>query len=312
MEQRHLAVIGDIHINRKYPIFEEERVLELAHIIAGENYEKVVLAGDLFDKARPTLEEQELLQRFVNIIATSHTDVLIISGNHEKVDKTTSTFDLITVANAEVIKTQHVVWHGYSVYIADWFHIHTLKDEKADLAISHLRCNVPPHIKEEISLEEFRHNYKRIVLGDIHQLYCPYPNICYTGSPFDIHFGKARQIRGYMSVTFGDAISIKHKTLDLPRKMKFNLDPSVYKTYPFRDDNLYKVQVTGTDAELENLPQHENVELQRTLLVSSQELDHVTDDDLLVKLSDAVVTGLDIQDSTDKHKAKQILENIIK
>lgn len=86
MKILHLA---DLHIGKMlygYSLIEDQRFLfeQIYTLIASEQIQVVMIAGDVYDRAVPGLEAVNLLNEFLDhLINVSQVTVLLISGNHD-------------------------------------------------------------------------------------------------------------------------------------------------------------------------------------------------------------------------------------
>jgi len=185
------VVFADIHINTsKYPDYEERKVSLIRKAIKESKADKVVFAGDIFDRNRPSMEDIRL---FYQLVEGLHKPIHIIAGNHDH-----TTFEFLPQTSFTYHSEITVMEDGV-VYIP-WTNIH---DNFPDgiICYSHARCNVPPHIVEEVNIQKFSDRYSLTILGDIHSPMAPFDNVVYTSSPVPIHF-KAYQknTSGYLLV----------------------------------------------------------------------------------------------------------------
>jgi len=302
-----VAVVGDIHLNlRRYQKFELDRIKRLAKLLAEKSYTSVVLAGDLFDKARPTLEEQKAMQHFINTIADV-SDVYIISGNHEAVNTTThkTTFDYITLSNCTYVTFEELILEGHPVLLAGWSHKGKLKygTVKSKVCVSHIRSALPPHITAEMQMD-FTDKFDLVLLGDIHDKYSPKDNVHYTNSPYAISFSSASPSGSY--------IEFDPKTLDwqyvdtsLPQKVKLTCDVDTALKVEYNKDYLYKVIVEDTIDNLRKLRKVTNVEFVKVIKKCVVEVEEQEPVDFVELLVQGVVKELP---KVTKTKVKRIIK----
>jgi DNA repair exonuclease SbcCD nuclease subunit len=202
--KERIVVVGDIHINcQKYPAYEEKRLLHLAKrllIVSENNNNKtLVLAGDSFDKATPSLRDIQLFYTFIGLLE-KHFNIYVFAGNHDY-----NTFSFLPASGFVHIKEPAVI--NKLVMLVPWTHLRTLEESletgssyKDLVLVSHARCDIPPYIKEEISIKLLSENFKRVILGDIHTApKLPFSNVHYTTSPSNIHFTKfVRKAHGFL------------------------------------------------------------------------------------------------------------------
>ena len=264
VDSHHVAVVSDIHLKlRKHTDFEAQRFKDLfTHLIAQE-YETVVINGDLFDNGRATLEELSLAITELHKLSKV-SELLILAGNHDMVTKDQSIFDYVRFPGT-TIKEDTREYLGTTIQFIDWPSIERIKHYEADILISHFRCNVPPYIKEEVPVQEFKDRYKMAILGDIHNAeISPATNFFYTGSPYSTKFSSSIKTHGYRVVTITrEGFSQDFVSLDLPRKIRWRLDAQAFAKAKFFSRHLYHCVVTGTPEELAELSAPANVQLEK-------------------------------------------------
>lgn len=107
MKILHLA---DLHIGKKVNDFcmlkEQKYVLNQAiNLIKKEKIEAVLIAGDIFDKPIPTIAALELFDNFLKELNKLKTKVLIISGNHDNMDRLSYLSNLLEQSNIFISKS---------------------------------------------------------------------------------------------------------------------------------------------------------------------------------------------------------------
>lgn len=87
-----LAHLSDLHLGKRvngFSLLEDQRHMlrEILEILAEEQPDAVVLAGDLYDKPVPPAEAVELLDAFLVELAAQQHPVLAVSGNHDSPER---------------------------------------------------------------------------------------------------------------------------------------------------------------------------------------------------------------------------------
>jgi len=256
-----LAIIGDGHIRLpknkdSVEYIEDVRRYDMLHeTLVNGNYDSIVFVGDLFDKARPSLEEIQFVTEFVKDLP----NVIIIDGNHEAVTKNTSTYDYIQIPNTTYMPLDRFTIGNTSIQTLGYKHLEDYKYvNKADILLTHFRSNAGI-IKEEIPTIELAKKYKDIILGDIHMMYNPLPNVWYTSSPYGLHYQAKKEQYGYIElhVTNDSGYTIKRVELDLPKKIKAQMDIAEYLDLVNRDiTDRYVIEVEGNLQELKSIIIH--------------------------------------------------------
>ena len=107
MKILHLA---DLHIGKKVNDFcmlkEQKYVLNQAiDLIKKEKIEAILIAGDIFDKPIPTIAALELFDNFLKELNKLKIKVLIISGNHDNMDRLSYLSNLLEQSNIFISKS---------------------------------------------------------------------------------------------------------------------------------------------------------------------------------------------------------------
>ncbi len=169
--------------NRFKLLFEKLHDLE-------EDVDVVIIGGDIFDKL-PSLEEIKL---FMEYISGCTKETLIYDGNHEATRKgrTFLTFlaDIIHMINPKVTILDGVtIRDDLDMDIIPYTHLKSFKPEDFHnlYLCTHVRGEIPPHVKPEIDLEKLS-KWKIVLAGDLHAYSNCQGNILYPGSPVTTSF----------------------------------------------------------------------------------------------------------------------------
>ena len=253
-----VGIISDIHIRlNASPSFERHRVQLLSDIIKSHKYSHIIINGDLLNSPRPTLDEVELAQAFVDSLSESST-VYLLDGNHESVNirEHTSTYDKIRMHNCTYIKDDVVGIEGITYRLVSWSHLNSLGMKKeADILVTHVRSDLGERIKAERCMK-FLEDYPLNILGDIHMKHSPVPNAHYTSSPYAVKFTSGSPSGSYIEV---DGMSWRYVDLDLPQKVKLSGQVSDFREFTPNPEHLYKVFVEGSIEDLRTLKYFHNV-----------------------------------------------------
>lgn len=198
-----IVFVADIHIKlgqKNVPKeWQKDRVRKLAHELVLLKGGALIIGGDLLDVANPSLEEVSLMLEFLDICAGHYEHIYLIPGNHEMVNKKSDCFmpmreqlekhyNCLLITELKTIKftdTFHIDFIPYNI-------IHTFKaeDRRSDYAVTHVRGEIPPHVKPEIALSVFS-GYKEVYAGDLHSYQNSQQNIKYPGSPYYTSFHRS-------------------------------------------------------------------------------------------------------------------------
>ncbi len=173
-----------------------------------------ILGGDFFDKM-PTLEELELYYEFV---AGCQCETYIIAGNHEALKKDTTFLTYLKSITRRLNSKVKIVDQFDTINGIDFIPYNCLKqyhpadiDFHSDILVTHVRGEIPPHVKPEINLEIFD-RWKVVLAGDLHSYDNCQRNILYPGSPVTTSFHRSRVSCGVIIL---DSDSLEHKFIDL-------------------------------------------------------------------------------------------------
>jgi len=247
-------IFADIHINTsKFLSYEEQKInLIIDNVNKHADVTNVIFAGDVFDKARPTLLDIKL---FYKLIESINKPIEIINGNHDH-----SVFNFLPEAGFKYY--DGIVKRDNFLFIP-WTKIHELTDEHKDpnsVAISHARCTIPPHIVEEVDISQFSKWFHTTILGDIHQPFSPYPNVHYTSSPVPIHFSTYKKnATGYIKINNETFEIERHFINDIGKVKLITTADMISQTIMHRctsPKNLYKLVVQDAPEKLQGIQKY--------------------------------------------------------
>lgn len=214
-----MILIADIHIKlgqKSVPQdWQTNRILELGYQInwAAREHDTLVIAGDLLDSAKPTVDEIGLMYDFLSML--NHPRILLITGNHELGAKKKDCYISLT----RMLKSRGVIVLREFTTIdgIDYIPYNILNDSwpctNSKFAITHVRGTVPPHVEPEIDLQKFT-RYDKVFAGDLHSYKLCQENIIYPGSPITttFHRGVVTGSNGYLVI---DDETKEHKWVEL-------------------------------------------------------------------------------------------------
>ena len=161
-----------------------------------------IIGGDLFDRL-PNMEELELYFDFVRDVTV---ETIIFDGNHEATKKNKTFFDQlrnVTTALNPLVKvvTSTTEYDGYSILPYADIHKKNIFDtlDKSKALFTHVRGEIPPHVKPEIDLELLA-DFPVVFAGDLHSHSNTQRNIVYPGSPMTTSFHRNEVSTGYLLI----------------------------------------------------------------------------------------------------------------
>lgn len=173
-----------------------------------------VLGGDIFDKL-PSMDELEI---YFDMLSELNGDIIIYSGNHEALKKNTTFLSYLKTVTSKLNKKAKIIDDYFSIENVDFIPYNKLKeydprdiDFHGDILCTHVRGEIPPHVKPEVPLELFD-RWKVVLAGDLHSYDNCQRNILYPGSPVTTSFHRTEVETG---VIFLDSNTLKHEWVKL-------------------------------------------------------------------------------------------------
>jgi len=151
-----------------------------------------IIGGDIFDRL-PNMEE---LQLYFNFVKGCKIKTLIYPGNHEALKKSTSFLSYLKDVTYSLNPLVTILDDFFSFEAVDIIPYNKLKefvssyqdyDFHGDILCTHVRGEIPPHVKPEIPLE-LLDRWKVVLAGDLHSYDNCQRNILYPGSPITTSF----------------------------------------------------------------------------------------------------------------------------
>lgn len=210
--------MADTHIKLKQKNVPKEWLLNRYSLLwnkikkLSKEVDLTVLGGDIFDKM-PTLEE---LGIYVDMISNISGKTIIFSGNHEATKRGATFFTALKDITEKYTSEVEILLEPcerYGIDFIPYTHIKVFnpKDFNNDILCTHVRGQIPPHVRPEINLDRFQ-RWKTVLAGDLHSYKNSQSNILYPGSPFGINF--TRSINTYGVIIF-DTCTKTHEFKDM-------------------------------------------------------------------------------------------------
>ncbi len=194
-----------------------------------------VVGGDIFDRL-PTMQELEI---YFDFVVLCKIPTIIYSGNHEMLKKdTTFLTNLKQVTNrlnplVRIVDTCETICDG-RVDIIPYNCLKTVDFSRfsAPVLMTHVRGDIPPHVKAEIPIEKFS-QWQVVLAGDLHSYENSQNNILYPGSPATTSFHRNLVTTGIIEFDVSTLDHEWHK-LDLPQLIRTTIkagDPTPQTEY---------------------------------------------------------------------------------
>ena len=204
-----------------------------------EDVALVVLGGDIFDKV-PNMEEIEL---YFYLVSQMRSKTIIFDGNHEATRKGKTFLKNLAEATEYNNKLVEVIDGIYQVQNMDFIPYTELKkfdpkDFTGNILFTHVRGEIPPHVKPEIDLSLFD-RWDTVYAGDLHAHSNSQRNIVYPGSPLSTSFHRSPITNGVLLIESDDNTWewLDLKLPQLIRKTIDNADDAVPTEY---DHTIYE------------------------------------------------------------------------
>lgn len=253
-----ILFIADIHIklgSKNVPVEWAKNRYKLFN--AGisklqESVDLVILGGDIFDRM-PSIEELEI---YFSMLPIFTKPTYIIPGNHESVKKNTTFLTNLKEVTSAINNRVIIIDDYFSLDDIDFIPYNKLKeysptdiDFHGRILVTHVRGEIPPHVKAEVPLSLFE-RWEVVLAGDLHSYENSQLNIVYPGSPMSTSFHRNPVDNGVIIL---DSDTLKHKwiSLGLPQLLRKTInagEPMPATTY---DHTIY--EVSGDLAELGNI-----------------------------------------------------------
>lgn len=218
-----------------------------------------VIGGDVFDKL-PNMEELEV---YFQLISKCKIPTIIYPGNHEALKKNTSFMTNLKDVTNSLNDKVTIIDEFYSLDNMDFIPYNKLKeyhpadvDFHGDICFTHVRGEIPPHVKPEVNLDIFD-RWKVVLAGDLHSYENCQRNILYPGSPVTTSFHRNSVDTGVIVL---DTDTLEHEfiKLKLPQLLRKTVGVNDPKLPTDFDHTIYEVE--GSLDELSTLEDSELID----------------------------------------------------
>lgn len=228
---------------------------ELRKVIESESIELLIIGGDIFDRI-PTIDELEV---YFDLIDTFSVPTIIYSGNHEALKKNTTFLTNLKRVTAICNNWVTIVDDFETFNGIDFIPYNKLKEKwpdtlKSRILCTHVRGEIPPHVKPEINLELFD-RWDLVIAGDLHSYSNSQRNILYPGSPVTTSFHRNLVDTGVIVLDSSTLEHTWHK-LEVPQLIRKTINAG--DPMPATDYHHTIYEVSGDMSELSSV---ENSEL---------------------------------------------------
>lgn len=241
---------ADIHIKLGQKNVPVEWALNRYRIFFQQVYEVEkqvdlhIIGGDIFDKL-PSMEELNLYFEFVKGMQVR---TLIYAGNHEATKKGYTFFshlkDVTNLINPLVSVIDEIYEEdNFTIVPYEFIHKKGVWDslDKSKVLFSHIRGEIPPHVKPEIDLDLVK-DFPVVYLGDLHSHSNCQGNLVYPGSPMVTSFHRSRVTTGYILIDSANPTQWTWHEFNLPQLIRKTVsDPAEMQPTEF-DHTIYELE----------------------------------------------------------------------
>lgn len=215
----------------------------------------LIIAGDLFDKASPTLQELQLVFAFFKELEEAGVRVYLISGNHETISSGKCTFSYLKdflPDNVSLMSGKDLDVEGEDTQIHFMSHCDLNFDQdvlpdKTSILVTHFRTNVSEYIREEIDTDRLCAPFDLVIAGDIHTNY-ERDKLVYTNQPINSCF-ESKSSTGYLLLKL-DRGFVTYNRVETHLPSLVQITVGAEDDYVVSNTDFYKVTVTGSLKEL--------------------------------------------------------------
>ena len=213
-----------------------------------EQVDKHIIGGDLFDR-KPSLEELEL---YFNFIRNIKVETEFFDGNHEATKRNETFLEAlkeVTTAINPLVKiiTETTCNGGYT--ILPYCDLHKKGSiEKCDPSLplfTHVRGEIPPHVKPEVDLERFK-DFPVVYTGDLHSHSNTQRNLVYPGSPMTIGFHRTKVKTGGLLIE-DNLLDWTWEEFELPQLIRKTVSSEEEMLPTEYDHTIYELEGTADD-----------------------------------------------------------------
>jgi len=224
----------------------------------------IIIGGDVFDRL-PSMDELEL---YFDFVASLTKPSIIYSGNHEMLKKDSTFLTHLKRATHRQNRLVSVYDDYFSQLLGglvdiipynklkDFQDTHAQREFNGRILCTHVRGDIPPHVKAEIDLE-LLNRWDVVLAGDLHSYENSQRNILYPGSPYTTSFHRSRVKTGCILL---DVSTLEHQWLefDLPQLIKKTVGVADPKPQTHPDHTIYEIE--GDLLELSQLEDSELID----------------------------------------------------
>lgn len=181
-----------------------------------------IMGGDIFDRT-PNLEELEV---YFELIRGAKINTIGYDGNHEATKKNNTFFNLLSGVSSAINPKVEIVtttkeYDSFTILPYADLHVPNSieKCNKSKTLFTHVRGEIPPHVKPEVDLDRFS-DFPIVYAGDLHSHSNCQRNIVYPGSPMTTSFHRNLVETGYILIDENDLTKWTWHPFELPQLIR--------------------------------------------------------------------------------------------
>jgi DNA repair exonuclease SbcCD nuclease subunit len=242
---------ADLHINLRQKNVPKDWALnrykilftEIERVANKHNVRQIIFGGDIFDKL-PSIEELALFINFLNRLSINEYDTVVYDGNHEATKKGQTFFQYLEPFLPEnvFLVNQFTKFTDYD--ILPYKDLKSWKGEKGNILLTHVRGEIPPHVKPEIDLELFK-DYNIVFAGDLHAHSNSQKNIVYPGSPVTVTFHRNKVKTGL--IIFDNSGDWEWEEIKVPQLIRKTVSTEKEMIQTDYDHTIYELEGDALD-----------------------------------------------------------------
>lgn len=207
-------------------------------------YDMHIVGGDVFDRM-PSLAE---LGVYFDYLSRIKVPTKIFDGNHEATKKNSTFFDLLKDVSHGISPEVEIITETreyLNMSILPYADLHKPKSiEKLNKSLplfTHVRGEIPPHVKPEVDLDRFN-DFPIVYAGDLHSHSNSQRNIVYPGSPMTTSFHRKRVKTGYILIDEVDHTKWSWHEFNLPQLIRKTVTDQADMVPTDFDHTIYEVE----------------------------------------------------------------------
>lgn len=216
--------IGQKNIPREWALNQYDIMFnEIDRVFKEENCDIEVHGGDIFDKV-PTMEE---LSVYIGYLWRDAERIRVIfDGNHEATKKGDTFLKYLKPMIPDETSLCNGLGNYYDYFdILPYTDLHKLDKVRGDhkVLLTHVRGNIPPHVKAEVDLTLFD-KWDIVFAGDLHAHSNSQRNIVYPGSPRTVTFHRNEVKLGVITFDTDKPLEWKWHEIRVPQLLRKTIE----------------------------------------------------------------------------------------